>query len=289
MRITALAASFALAALSLSPPQRPPPPAAPEIHDEADLAAPAEEGLHAAVEAPRTPLTPTLQVEETSAPVPKDLKVLVRADKGAGWTVTLTRPRHLVTLRRLDQRRAGEDRVSFKVARGEEASEPLVWESTGLDGLSTTRGTLRLDGAGHAALRLATPPRLVGAIEKHQRHSCQAQDDGFGGQSVLCRVEAWVTAANLGAADPGENIAYARPEGSAKLVRFDFPAGGPSVTAMVLGYTDGLDGVVVRAEQSFLPGEAGPSLTLLSDVRRQPMMLRPTHWHERFDPIDMIF
>lgn len=290
MRIPALAASLALAALSLSPPQRPPPAAAPapEIHDEAELAAPAEEGQKAAVEAPRAPRTPTLPIEETSAPVPKDLKVLVRADKAAGWTVTLTRPRHLVALRRLDQRRAGEDRVSFKVARGDEASEPLVWESTGLDGLVTTRGTLRLDGAGHAALRLATPPRLVGEIEKKKRHSCQAQDDGFGGQSVLCRVEAWVTAANLGAADPGENIAYARPEGSAKLVRFDFPAGGPGVTAMVLGYTDGLDGVVVRAEQSFLPGEAGPSLTLLSDVRRQPLLPQRVRWHEHWDPLDMM-
>ena len=193
-----LAASLALAALSLSPPQRPPVHAvpAPEIPDEAALAAPAEEGQETAVEAPRAPRTPTLPIEETGAPVPKDLQVLVRADKAAGWTVTLTWPRHLVTLRRLDQRRAGEDRVSFKVARGDEESAPLVWEATGLDGLSTTRGTLRLDGAGYAALHLATPPRVIGAIEKHKRHSCQAQDDGFGGQSVLCRVEAWVTAVN---------------------------------------------------------------------------------------------
>ncbi|MEO7330532.1 MAG: hypothetical protein ABI193_18300 [Minicystis sp.] len=292
MKIPALAVSLALAGLSLSPPVTPAPAQAPaaamELPSPVEALDEAPDPAQELAQAPRAIVAPTLQIKEISAPVPADLQIAVKADKG-GWSLTLRRAKQLVTLRRADQRSAGQDHASLKIARGEEESAPLVWETIQRDALTTTRGTVHLNRAGHAELRLAEPPRAMGAIEQHRRHTCKPEDDGFGGVSVLCRVDAWITAANTGAADPQENVSVFRNEAGAGLVRFDFPASGPGVTVMVLGYTDGLNGVVMRAEQTFLAGESGPSLTLLSDDRRQPILPQPIRWHEHWDPIDMVF
>ncbi len=289
MKIPALVVSLALAGLSLSPPGTPAPLPQQAPVELPDSPSPEEEPSDAPAQAPRAVLAPTLQIKEISAPVPADLTVVVKPDKASGWTLTLKRSKQIVSLRRGAKRSAGEHAASLKIPRGEEDTAPLVWETIHRDSLVTTRGTVHLDRAGKAELFLAEAPKVLGAIEQHRRHTCQPQDDGLGGVTVLCRVDAWITAGNASAEDPNENVWVSRNEQGAGLVRFDFPASGPGVTAMILGYTDGINGVVVRAEQTFLPGEAAPSLTVLSDDRRQPFAPFPRRWHERFDPLDMVF
>lgn len=286
MKIPALVVSLALAGLSLSPPGTPAPPPEQAAVELPDSPSPDDELGETPAQPPRAVLAPTLQIEEISAPVPAGLQVFVKADKASSWTLTLKRSKQIVMLRRGAMRSAGEHAASLKIARGEEDTTPLLWETIHRDTLVTTRGTVHLDRAGKATLRLAEPPKVLGAIEHGRRHTCQPQDDGLGGVTVLCRVDAWITAGNASAADPNENVWISRNDQGAGLVRFDFPASGPGVTAMILGYTDGINGVVVRAEQTFLPGEAAPSLTVLSDDRRQPFAPALRRWHERFDPLD---
>ncbi len=136
-------------------------------------------------------------LRETGVAVPQDVVASVRRVKGEdGWQVRLARKGHLVALRHGGARTAGEGEAVLALADGE--ADPVVWETTKLDTLATVRGTLRLEGAGspRALTRLVEAPVPAGR-QDGPLHTCAAHEDGAGGFTVLCRVHARATAANV--------------------------------------------------------------------------------------------
>ncbi len=266
---------FAAATLvgAQAPHPSPLPLATPAMAVPVEAAEPAEVPL----EAPAPLPLPAPTVRETAATVPADIAVDVRKAGGDGWTVKLARRGYLVAMRHGDVRSAGADQATLALQPGD--GEPLVWEATHLDTLATTRGTLRLDAAADGAptpqarVRLAEAPVPAGRDER-QLHTCLAHEDGAGGFSVLCRVRANPTAANLSGDDAKANVWVATAAGRSPVVRLDLPASTAGVDARMVGYAAGIDGVVIRAEASRVAGEDRPVLALASADHSQPQVPR---------------
>jgi hypothetical protein len=130
-------------------------------------------------------------------------------------------------------------------------------------------------------LSLATTAPIV-RRHAERRHACEAHGDGSGGFTVLCRVDPEarrVGVANVTDPRPLEDV-WAMPvpkpkrapagRAAATLVRLDLPLRPGESRGRVVGYVDGLTGVVVRAEASWLHAEPEPSLALLASARTQP-------------------
>jgi hypothetical protein len=242
-------------------------------------------------EAPRAPLAearaapapvpvpvPAPAIREIDGPLPKDLAFDVLPG-GEGWLVRARHPKHLVALRRDDRRVAAAIEASLPV--GSDAA-PVVWETTDLASLATTRGVLHLDpreGGEPPALRpaLSAPPASA-ARDERPLHRCEALHDGAGGFTVLCRVDRVAYADNLAGAERHENVVVVGGAGNKSVVRLDLPASQSPVDARVIGYASGNQGYVVRAEASFLPGEERPSFTISSAERRQPVVPPPIRY-----------
>jgi hypothetical protein len=221
---------------------------------------------------------PAPAIREIDGPLPADLAFDVRAS-GEGWAVRARHPKHLLALRRDDRRFAAATEAALVVAPGDSA---LVWETTDLASLATTRGLLHLDprqGGEPPALRpvLAEPPVLAGRNQT-PLHRCEAIQDGAGGFTVLCGVERMASVENLTGADRRDGAVVVGRAGNKSVVRLDLPASQNAVDARVIGYASGNLGHVIRAEASFLPGEAGPSFTLSSAERRQPVVFIPPRY-----------
>jgi hypothetical protein len=243
------------------PPALPPPaPAAVEVAEAAD---PAGQVL-----AP----PPVAAIQETNAPVPAGVTVKLRRAGTSGWKAELTRMGYLVALRRGGERTAGESAAAIPVATGDDA--PVIWETTKLDTLETTRGTLRIEGDTKplARIRLAEPP-VPAVREEEGLHTCVSHEDGAGGFTVLCRVRAaGATAASVTGDSPKADVWVAGH--GAPVVRMDLPAPTEGVEARVVGYATGALGVVIRAEATRVAGEDRASLAILSSDRPQPMVPR---------------
>jgi hypothetical protein len=236
----------------------------------AEVAAPADaEVVDLSPSLPAPDATPTFR--ETNALVPRDVKVTVRDAGKDGWKVELGRKGYFVALRRGAERTAAANTATLAVGAAE--SEPVVWETTNLATLATTRGTLRLSGGGvpQAKLRMAEAPVVAGR-EERRLHTCQGEEDGFGGFTVLCRVRAGATAANVTGSGVHQDVWASWGEES--VLRLDLPASASGVEARVVGYSAGADGVVIRAEASRVAGEERPVLTILSADRAQPKVER---------------
>lgn len=248
--------------------------------------APPRAGEPGATLAPPDPgPAPPPPMRELSAEVPDDVKFEVRAEGDAIVRVHVRRAGHLVALRRLDARSAGAEEASLPVLRSELTDAALVWETTRLEPAEssrTTRGVLRLDVDGKPRSRLAESPAVVPRDER-RKHRCWSYADGFGGSTVLCRIAAYASAANVTGEDPLQD-AWAVPNIERSLVRLDLPAPLDAAEARVVGYVDGRTAVVIRAESSFLPGEAGPSLTVLSAEREQRPVAHFPRRHMREEP-----
>jgi len=229
-------------------------------------------------------------IRELADPLPSDITADVRADETANarastWRVTVRRPGQLVALRTAGVRAAGEDWVAVRIegeASGASEFEPMTWETTDPKTLATTRGLLRLAPEGSALtarLSLAAPAPVV-RHEAERRHVCEAHGDGSGGFTVLCKIDGEgrrVGVANVTDPRPLEDVWTMAPQAPKKtgrrgstVVRLDLPLGPGAARARVLGYVDGMTGVVVRAEASWLHGEPEPSLTVLTTARAQP-------------------
>ena len=220
---------------------------------------------------------PPPEVRETSAPVPADVTASVRPAKGGGWSVRLSRRGQLVAVRHGSVRAAAAGEASLVLAAGD--AEPVIWETTRLDTLATVRGTIHVEGleAGGkplARLRLAEAPVPAGR-EARRLHTCAAHEDGAGGFTVLCRVRARPGAASVTGDDDKADVWVVPADATgASVARLDLPASSAGVAARVLGYSAGVDGVVVRAEASRVAGEPRPVLSLLSAERAQPQIPR---------------
>ncbi|HEY4117785.1 MAG TPA: hypothetical protein VGM56_08020 [Byssovorax sp.] len=220
-------------------------------------------------------------VVETDEPAPRDVHVDLAIASGAR-ELRVAQRGALVSIRRGDERVTGADRAAFGLTRGSSGA-PFVVELTSAKTLATTRVVVRLGEDDAIAARLATPPKVI-REEARERHDCRAEDDGFGGVTVLCGVDAEVNAADLMAADEHAGVATASMGAPGALhprtlVRFDFGRasedGAAQADTKMLSYVASGRGVVLRAETSRAPGESTAALALLSESRRQPIA-RPT-------------
>jgi hypothetical protein len=212
-------------------------------------------------------------IRETSAPVPADVEASVRPASAGAWSVRLARKGYFVAMRHGGARTAAANQATLVLAPGD--AEQVVWETTKLDSLVTTRGTLAIDDAAakpRARLRLADAPVPAGR-EERRLHTCAAHEDGAGGFTVLCRVRATPTVTNVTGTDANADVWVSGTVGS-PVVRLDLPASPEGVEARMLGYAAGTDGVVVRAEASRVAGEDHAVLTLASADRGQPQVPR---------------
>ena len=212
---------------------------------------------------------------EPSAPT--DLRLATRPGLGASTRLTLSRRGYLVYLRDERSAAAGRDAASMTVDSGGQATS-LVWETTRLDNLETSRGRILLGGEGRpdAVATLAAPP-VVTAIQAGRRHRCEAYPDGHGGFAVLCLVRRegdHVAAANATDADLSAGVWVV--SGGSTVVRFDLSGERP-LESRIVGYLDGAGkAVVVRAESSRVAGEGAAELSLSATERAQPRP--PPRW-----------
>jgi hypothetical protein len=232
--------------------------------------APAEDVPASTETTARAPETPRHSIRETGAALPKDLIVSISADAHT-TSLKVTRAGELVLLRRGRERVGGGSTATLAIPRGAEADASIVIETTHARTLATTRALVHLDASSKVTAHLAEPPETKPADER-LLHACRSHDDGFGGLSVLCRVDAEVNAASVTGEDPREGVVAM--VGRTSLVRFDFDAARGSADSKMIAYNARGKGVVVRAEASFLEGEAAPSLAVLSAERAQPVVVR---------------
>jgi hypothetical protein len=106
-----------------------------------------------------------------------------------------------------------------------------------------------------------------------QLHTCAAHEDGGGGFTVLCSVRGYATAASVTGDEASADVWVAHRDATS-VVRMDLPASPAGFEARMLGYSAGLEGVVLRAEASRAAGEDRPSLTLAAAERAQPKVPR---------------
>lgn len=213
-------------------------------------------------------------------PAPTDLSAEVSGG-GPELRLSLRRAGHLVALGDGTTRAAGEDWVAVTLdpRTGNAASPPsLVWETTDLASLATTRGVVRFrPGAGAPVPELvSSAPPAIAARHEGKHHRCEAVHDERGGFVVLCLVDA--KARRVAAASPvGARaledvwIGPSRP-GRPTLVRLDLPVVRGGAAARLVGYVDGATAVAVRAEASWLFGEPSAKLFLGALSKVQPQV-----------------
>jgi hypothetical protein len=214
------------------------------------------------------------ELELDVEPAPHDVEVEVTPDGHGDHRVVVRRRGFLVSLRNEDARSAGRDwtamRVSPQRGRGGAAGR-LIWETTPLNGLATTRGVVLLTSDGdrvQAALRLAMPP--IPAPSWESTHAtCRGQQDGLGGFTVLCRFPSTVRVSGA------VNVTGARSlddtwlvPGRSPLVRLDLPRSPGGTEGRVIGMVQGFTGVVLRVEASFVEGDE-PALLYGESERAQ--------------------
>lgn len=241
------------------PPPAQPAPApepAPVAEPPVSVAAPEPATAHA----PR----PAQAIRTTDGAVPKDFSV--RVEHPSPWTfrVGVARSGFLVALRRGQERAAGNS-----VAHIGTTGEPIVWETTQLDTLETTRGTIEVDEGGKPRVALAEPPATA-AEETRLGHRCRAHEDGAGGFAVVCRVGTLIAVRNLAGGPPLAGVTTAHRD-EATFLRFNLPAQAGHPDAFAAAYAYRSAHVVLRAEASLVPGEERPALALLSAERDQPV------------------
>ncbi len=149
----------------------------------------------------------------------------------------------------------------------------LVWETTRLDGLATTRGLVILAGRrprGHR--RAAGGARPEPATTWKSAHAtCAGQHDGLGGFTVLCRFpkrEPDSGAVNVTGARTLDDV-WLTP-GPSPLLRLELPRSPAGAEGRVVGLTQGATGVVLRVEASFPEGEEA-ALVFGEAERTQPL------------------
>jgi len=229
----------------------------------------------ASSEARATPSPP----KRVDGAVPRGIKITVSEDHG-GAQVRFEKSGALVALRAGETIASGDSWAALALTAIAPGADPppLVWEVTELRNHgepTTTRGFVDLhrdrDGV-RATLALAEAPVTRDRLET-KTFSCVAFDDGDRGVTTVCRVDAAsVFAASLTAAEPRTGIAVAAVgmNRSVKLVRLDAPLRSKHEQSLMFAFKDGIDGIEVRADASWLPGEDEPSFALTSLRRRQP-------------------
>ena len=213
--------------------------------------------------------------------VPSDMRVFVKS-KGGHASIVVIRLGHVVTLAQGDQRVFGTHEVSLPLT----GAAPIVWETSHRKTLDTLRGEVEWEGqpgASTAWLRAQAKLSPVSRVSS-AGHDCRAFDGLNGAISLLCRIDSYAAgAARVFGDNPHQGIhTIALDEERQKFFRMELDPGKDGADAVVLGYSEGGRGHVIRAEASVLPGEPKPSFALLETSRAQPIVFpRFRHPHHR--------
>lgn len=212
--------------------------------------------------------------------LPADMKVVVNGKKGVK-TLTLVHQGHLVSLRRGDAVVLGENAASAPM----KDVVSMEWESSDRKTFETVRGVVEWDAQSGArempklrATAHVSPTRTLLAA----RHECKAFEGTSDVVTVLCRVDSLaVGAVRAFGNKPQEGIAMLET-GERRYFRMDLDTSSNEFDAVVIGYSDGARGHVIRAEASKLPGETKMSFSLLDAARAQPIPIRRFRHHIHF-------
>lgn len=259
-------------------------------------AAPAPEPTNVATAAPQPevlPMGPVVDAPENKPEaavvipeMPAGMRVVMNSKKGAKM-MTLVHPGHLVTLRHGDTVVLGDNSVSIPI---KEIAQ-MAWESSERQTFDTVRGVVEWEPrAGKDQMpRLRATTRLLPMREMSgARHQCKAFDENEI-VTVLCRVDSLVVGAVRAFGNkPQEGIAMVETA-DRRYFRMNLEPGKNEFDAVVIGYSDGIRGHVIRAEASKLPGETKASFTMLSATRAQPFQIRRFRHPHRLPPHDPLF
>ena len=119
------------------------------------------------------------------------------------------------------------------------------------------------------------------------RHNCKALNGMNEVVTVICRIDSLAVGAARPFGDkPQQGIAMVET-GEHRYFRMDLDTRKDDFDAVVIGYSDGVRGHVIRAEASKLPGETKTSFSLLAATRAQPIPIRRFRHHppRHFDPL----
>ena len=206
--------------------------------------------------------------EEIDTPVPADVRAEVTAEGGA-LRVTVRRSGHVIALEGAGVRTAGSDWAALRVEPAPGGGATLVWEATDPRELSTARGIVHV-GERPPRLAMASPPEPVREF-RERAHRCRAHARWAGGYAVLCRIAAKpVRVASPIASRPLEDVWVL-----GDVIRLDLPVSPGEAVGRMVTYADRGRGVVVRAEASWVAGEARPVLAMGWDERIQPVPETP--------------
>ncbi len=226
-----------------------------------------------------------IETKVVAPEVPADLRVIVNAKAGIK-IMTLVHQGHLVTLRRGDAVVLGDNSVSVPIKE----AGPMKWESLERKTFETLRGIVEWD----EHVGKSPTPRLV-ATERispmrtisSARHECKAFDVMNEVVTVFCRIDSiGVGAVRVFGDKPQAGISMAETgaaTGELRYFRMDLDTRKNDFDAVVIGYSDGVRGHVIRAESSKLPGETKASFSLLAAARAQPIPIRRFFHHHRHD------
>lgn len=240
------------------------------------------------------PIGPVVEMPEVKpAPevvtpeLPQDMKVVVNSKAGAK-TLTLVHRGHIVSLQRPDTTMLGDNSVSLPFKE----TSAIAWESSDRQTFETLRGVVewetqpgKKETPKLRAVSRVLPMRALSA----GKHDCRAFDGTNEVITILCRVDSLAVGASRAFGGKAhEGIAIAET-GEKRYFRMDLDPSKNEFDAVVIGYSDGVRGHVIRAEASKLPGETKASLALLSTARAQPIrIIRRFHHHPHHEFFDML-
>jgi hypothetical protein len=230
------------------------------------------------VDAPESKPEPQIVAPE----LPADVRVIVNSIKGVKM-LTLVHRGHLVTLRRGDAVALGENSISVPI----KDTASITWESSERKTFETLQGVVEWDEqAGKSpkprlrATARVSPMRDISSA----RHDCKAFDGTDEIVTVICRIDSLaVGAVRAFGNQPQDGIATVET-GDHRYFRMDLDARKDDFDAVVIGYSDGIRGHVIRAELSKLPGETKASFSLLAATRAQPAPIRRFRGHHLHHP-----
>lgn len=204
--------------------------------------------------------------------LPADMKVIVNGKAGVK-RLTLVHQGHLVTLRSGDTVVLGDNSVSLPL----KDATSITWESSERKTFATLRGVVEWEVSSNSretpklrATESVSPEREISAA----RHECKAFPARDEVVTVMCRVDSLAVGAARPFATKAQDGIVMVESGERRYYRMDLDPNKNEFDAVVIGYSDGARGHVIRAETSKLPGEKKASFTLLAAQRAQPIPIR---------------
>lgn len=278
-----LAYLFAFTTLFLNPSVEDKPKASEPAPEQIAPAAPAPEvvPIGALVETPVETPPAAIVVPE----LPSDMRVVVNA-KGGVKQLTVVHQGHLVSLRSGETSVLGDNSATVPL-KGDAA---ISWESSDRKTFEMLRGVVDWDkGQGTnpkpelRATAQVSPSRAISST----RHDCRAYEGQGDVVTVLCRIDSLaVGAARTLSTKPQQGITMVEV-GERRYFRMDLDPTQNEVDAVVIGYSDGARGHVIRAEISKLPGETKAAFSFLAANRAQPIRIIRRFHHRPPRDFDM--